>query len=290
MGQGGRGSGRRLLPAGFLAAGLLLAGPGGAGEPGGLRLEVHAHRGGAGLAPENTLAAFHRALELGVDVLEMDLRLTRDGEVVVIHDETVERTTDGRGVVRELTLAEISRLDAGSKFHPRFAGERVPTLREVIGLVQGSGRPRTRLNLETKFPKGEEGQPDDFEARVLAILRETGCTEQAILQSFHHPSLEKARRLEPRLKIAPLVGRPQPRDPAGLAQRLRADYYSPAFQQVTPALVEALHAAGVPVVPWTVNEAAEAERLLEAGLGRLAGDGIITNFPDRILELLRSRR
>jgi glycerophosphoryl diester phosphodiesterase len=252
--------------------------------------EIHAHRGGAGLAPENTLAAFRKALALQVEVLEMDLHVTRDGEVVVIHDATLERTTDGRGVVRELALEEIRRADAGAKFAREFAGERIPTLREVLALVRSDGRPTTRLNLETKFAKGEEGQPDDFEARVLAILREEGFVGRAILQSFHHPSLVKAKRLEPGLKTAALIGRQRPKDPVELIRGLGADYYSPPHQQVAPALVEALHAAGIPVVPWTVNETADALRLLEAGVGHLAGDGLITNYPDRLLALLRSRR
>ena len=120
-------------------------------------LEVHAHRGGAGLAPENTLAAFRKALELGVDALEVDLHVTRDGVVVVIHDETLDRTTDGRGDVGDLSLEGVKRSDAGGKFAPAFRGERVPSLREVIDLVKTSGNGRVRLDLELKYHQDRPG-------------------------------------------------------------------------------------------------------------------------------------
>ncbi|HSC72353.1 MAG TPA: glycerophosphodiester phosphodiesterase family protein, partial [Candidatus Methylomirabilis sp.] len=142
------------------------------------RLEVHAHRGASGLAPENTLAAFRKALELGVDALEMDLHVTRDGVVVVIHDEKLERTTDGRGSIDELTLDEVKRWDAGGKFAPAFRGERIPTLREVIELVKATGDTRIRLDLELKYRPDHPGEPKDFEERVLEILRETDYVEQ----------------------------------------------------------------------------------------------------------------
>lgn len=274
-----------LLGVGALCGGgAALAGQ---GKP---SLEVHAHRGGAGLAPENTVAAFRKALELGVDALEMDLHVTRDGVVVVIHDDTLDRTTDGRGPVSERNLEALKRYDAGARFAPRFAGEAIPTLREVIALVQASGNARVRLNIETKFGRGQEGTPADFEERVLAILRETGFVERTILQSFSHPSLAKTKALEPKLKLAVLVGRDTPRDPVNLVRQLKADYYSPSFRQVTPSLLAALHAAGIPVVSWTVNDLADARRLLDAGLGALPGDGIVTNFPDRMLESVRALR
>jgi len=252
-------------------------------------LEVHAHRGGAGLAPENTLAAFRKAIELGVDVLEMDMHVTRDGEIVILHDDTLERTTDGRGLVQDLTLAELKRLDAGSRFGPQYKGEPIPTLREVIALVQASGKDRIRLNIETKFHKGREGQPADFEERVIQILRDTGFLDRVIVQSFHHPSVAKIKALDPRVKTAVLVGGQQgPRDPVDLVRQAKADYYSPNFRQVAADTVAPLHKAGIPIVPWTVNEETEMRRLLDVGVGTLPGDGIITNYPDRLLNLMKT--
>lgn len=254
-------------------------------------LEVHAHRGGAGLAPENTLAAFRKALDLGVDALEMDLHVTRDGVVVVIHDETLDRTTDGRGDVGELSLEAVKRSDAGGKFAPAFRGERIPTLREVIDLVKASGNGRVRLDLELKYHQDRPGKPGDFVERVLEILGDTSFTERVNVISFQHPSLAKVKALEPRLRTGLLAsGDKGPEDPVALVRRFRADYYSPNFRLVTAEAVAALHQAGIPIVPWTVNEAAEMRRLMALGIGELAGDGIATDFPDRLLNLLSGRR
>ncbi len=252
-------------------------------------LLIQGHRGAAGLAPENTLAAFRKAIQLGADGMEMDLQATRDGAVVVIHDDTVDRTTDGHGRVGDLTLAEIERLDAGAKFAPAFRGERIPTLLEVIQLVKASGDPRVRLALEIKFAKGHQGEPADLEERILAILRQTEFLGRVSIQSFYHPSPAKMKRLEPRIPTGLLVGsREVPSDPVALVRALRADYYAPDYRLVTGELVGTLHGAGIPVVTWTVNDPPEMQRLLEAGVGSLLGDAIISDFPDRALRWLRS--
>ena len=254
-------------------------------------LEVYAHRGGAGLAPENTLAAFRKAMELGVDAMEMDLHVTRDGEIVVIHDETVDRTTDGRGIVADLTLDELRRWDAGGKFAPAFRGERIPTLREVIDLVTASGNTRIRLILELKFHPDHPGKPEDFEQRVLDILRQTGFVYRVRIISFQHPSLAKLKALEPRIPTGLLAGgRTAPHDPVALVRQYRADYYSPSVRHVTAEAVTAVHQAGIPVVPWTANEEAEMRRLMALGIGAMAGDAITTDYPDRLLKLLKARR
>jgi glycerophosphoryl diester phosphodiesterase len=254
------------------------------------RLEVHAHRGGARLAPENTLAAFRKALELGVDALEMDLHVTRDGVVVVIHDETLERTTDGRGDVGDLSFDAVKRSDAGGKFAPAFRGERVPALQEVIDLVRASGNGRVRLDLELKYHQDRPGKPEDFEERVLEILHGTGFAERVNVISFHHPSLTKAKALEPKIRTGLLAGgRTPPPDPVALVRQFRADYYSPGFRHVTSEAVAALHQAGIPIVPWTVNEETEMRRLMALGIGTLAGDGIATDFPDRLIDLVNAR-
>ena len=253
-------------------------------------LSLQAHRGAAGLAPENTLAAFRIALELGTDGTEMDLQLTRDGVVVVIHDDTVDRTTDGRGRIGDLTLAEVKRLDAGAKFGPTFRGERIPTLRELIDLVKASGRDRFRLNLEIKFAEGREGQPADLEERVLAVLAETNFLGRVITQSFYHPSAAKMKRLAPRIPAGLLVGqRRQPADPVAAVRDHVVDYYAPHHSLVTPDLLRMLHQAAIPVVTWTVNDPADMRRLMGMGLGSLPGDGMISDYPDRLVGLRRTR-
>jgi glycerophosphoryl diester phosphodiesterase len=251
-----------------------------------LHLSLQAHRGAAGLAPENTLAAFRLALELGVDGTELDLQTSKDGLVVVIHDESVDRTTDGRGRIGDLTLEEIKRLDAGSKFAPAFRGERIPTLRELIDLVRASGNENFRLNLEIKFGDGREGEPADLEERVLAVLRETGFQDRVITQSFFHPSAAKMKRLAPAIPAGLLVGtRRQPPDPVAAVREHRVDYYAPHYSMVTADLLRTLHRATIPVVTWTVNDPAEMRRLVAVGLGALPGDGMISDYPDRLMTL-----
>jgi glycerophosphoryl diester phosphodiesterase len=247
---------------------------------------IQAHRGASGAAPENTLAAFRAAIRLGADGMEMDLQLTRDGAVVVIHDDTLDRTTDRRGRVTDLTLAEIKAADAGVKFGARFRGERVPTLDEVIALVGAEADARFRVNLEIKFGHGREGVPVDVEERVLSVLRTAGFIDRVWVQSFHHPSPATVKALEPRIRTGLLVGnRNNPSDPVARVRQYRADYYAPAVSLLTPELIARLHAEGIPVVTWTVNDAADARRLIDWGVGALAGDAIVSDRPEQLLAL-----
>ncbi len=253
-------------------------------------VDVHAHRGGAGLAPENTLAAFRNALAMGVDVLEMDLHVTADGEVVVIHDPTLERTTTGRGYVRATALADLQRLDAGSWFNAQFAGERVPTLRAVLDLVRGSGNNRVRLNIETKYEPSAPTPPQDFEERALRVIREAGMIDRVIIQSFYYPSLARVKTLDRSVPTAALRAATDPTpDPVAVVRAAPADIYSPSIRLVSRATVDAVHRAGIPIVPWTVDDPTQMERLLEMGIGTLRGDGIITNYPDRLIQALRAK-
>ncbi len=252
---------------------------------------IQGHRGASALAPENTLAAFQKAIELGADGMEMDLQLTRDGAVVVIHDDTLDRTTDRRGRVTDLSLAEVREADAGAKFAPAFLGQRVPTLGEVVALVQRSGNARVRLNLEIKFGEGREGKPEGIEAAVLDILRQSGFVDRVTVQSFYHPSVAKLKGVEPRIPTGLLVGeRQHPADPVALVRQYRADYYAPHHRQVTAELVGRLHQARIPLVVWTVNETEEMERLMRMGVGRQPGDAIISDHPDRLLDRLKAQR
>lgn len=253
-------------------------------------LSLQAHRGAAGLAPENTLAAFRMGIALGADAAEMDLQVTKDGVVVIIHDDAVDRTTDGRGRIADLTLAEVKRLDAGAKFGPAFRGERIPTLQELIALVKSGGNPQFRLNLEIKFADGREGHPADLEERVLAVLRETGFVDRVMTQSFYHASAAKMKRLAPSIPAGLLVGqRRQPADPVAAVRQHRVNYYAPHFSLVTPELLRTLHDAGIAVVTWTVNEPADMRRLVAMGLGTLPGDGMISDYPDRLVGLRTSK-
>jgi glycerophosphoryl diester phosphodiesterase len=155
-------------------------------------IQVIAHRGGAAYAPENTLAAFRNAIAQGADWLEMDVQMTKDGELVVIHDETVDRTTNGSGAVRDLTLDQIRALDAGQ-------GEKVATFKEVVELAKASG---VKILPETKSAQLYPG----IEEKMLAILEESGYVDQTAIQSFVPGSLETLHRLNPQVKLCALSG------------------------------------------------------------------------------------
>ena len=249
---------------------------------------VIAHRGGAGLWPENTLHAFERAAGLGVDVLELDVRRTADDELVVIHDATVERTTDGRGAVSSLKLSEIKRLDAGFRwttdggqsFPLRGRGVTVPTLREVFAAF-----PRMRYNIE---PKQEDASAV---APLCRLIRETGMTQRVLVASFGSGVLEAFRRECPEVATSASAaeaskfltlsrtGLENTFSPA--AKALQVPEYAGGVRVLTRDFVEAAHARNLQVHAWTINDAEAMERLLGVGV-----DGIMTDYPDRLLKVL----
>lgn len=226
-------------------------------------VRIVAHRGASAYEPENTLRAVRRALEMGADAVEVDVRLTRDGHIVVIHDATVDRTTDGRGAVAEMALSRLRGLDAGK-------GEHIPTLREVINVVGGEAD----LFVEIKVP-GSEG-------KVLDVIRESGAEGTVTLVSFHHPSVLRARELEPRVRTGViLVSRPV--TPTSLALDAKADVLLPRYTHVDAEMVAEAHRCGLAVIPWTVDDPGQMRRLMALGV-----DGMATNRPD-VLRRLRGR-
>jgi len=236
-----------------------------------------AHRGASAFAPENTMAAFEKAIELGADVIELDLHLTRDGELVVIHDDTLDRTTDGRGSVHGRSLQELRRLDAGRWFEEGFAGQRIPTLAEVLDCFAG----KVPLALEVKagstfFPGIEE--------RVVAALRQRSAIEQAAIASFDHFALRRLKEIEPTLRTAALlVGRPVAM--SALAGACAADAMALEASLVTKTEIEACRAAGLQIVVWVVNDPAQMRHFIRLGV-----DGIITDRPDLLrLALIEHR-
>jgi glycerophosphoryl diester phosphodiesterase len=232
------------------------------------RLLNIAHRGASGDFPENTLPAFAAAIEAGAQMCELDVQLTADAAVVVIHDETVNRTTNGAGAVSAMTLAEIRRLDAGHKFGAGFAGARVPALEEVLELVKG----RCRLNVELKSP--------GVEREVYRLLRAHGAIAGTIVSSFDWDALAAVRRLEPALSIGVLADRGAEAMFEAAAD-LRAISVNPRHNMVTPAIVERAHRIGLTVLVWTVDKPAEMRRMIALGV-----DGIMTNYPGRLSALL----
>lgn len=234
---------------------------------------VVAHRGASGHAPENTMAAFRRAVELGARFVETDLQLSRDAHFVAIHDETLERTTTGRGPVREHSLAELRDLDAGSWFDSKFASERIPTLEEVLEFGRETD---AVLYLELK-----PGRAWGIEQAVVGALRDARETSHAVVISFDPTTLANVRRLEPTLMTGYLFNRPQA-EAMALAVQVGARQIAPRADLVTRDLVEGAHRAGLQVVTWTINQPE-----LMRGLAAVGVDGIITDYPDRLIEVLR---
>ena len=228
-----------------------------------------AHRGASGTFPENTLSAFRAAIDAHADMCELDVQLTRDGAVVLIHDDTVERTTDGVGEVAEFTLAELQRLDAGAHFHDgAIKGERIPTLDEVFAVTQG----RCGLNIELKA--------GGLEHQVAQIMQERDAFKDSIVSSFDWEYLKKIQQLHFNIRIA-LLADEKPVDLMINAVAMRAHAINPRWDMVTPDLCKAAHEKSLKVYTWTVDADARMRALMECGV-----DGIMTNFPERLRTVL----
>jgi glycerophosphoryl diester phosphodiesterase len=219
------------------------------------------HRGASRAFPENTLAAFRAACDAGADMCELDVQLSRDGAVVVIHDDTVDRTTNGRGAVAELTLAELKSLDAGR-------GERIPTLEEVFATTAG----RCGLNVELKIP--------GLEPQVAEIMRKYEATRTSMVSSFEWGALETMRTVAPEIRAGVLAEK-KPERMLEAAARLHAYAVNPRFDLATPDFCIAAHARGFKVLVWTVDRPEQMRALIDAGV-----DGIMTNYPDRMRSVL----
>lgn len=228
---------------------------------------VGGHRGNPADEPENTLRSFKSALDLGVDLVECDVHLSADGDLIVIHDHTVERTTDGQGMVGSLTTAELRAFDAGK-------GERLPLLEEVVDLVRG----RAGLVVELKqAPLPYPGLEEAVVERLRALDMLDGC---AVI-SFWHPSAKRVKELEPRLQTGILeVGRPV--DPGALLRQSGADVYSPHWSGADPELVSMVHDAGGYVGVWTVDDEVALQ-----WAAVVKPDSIFTNRPGELLPRLR---
>jgi len=233
---------------------------------------IIAHRGASGHAPENTLAAFERAIELGAPFIETDVRLTRDARFVAIHDSTLERTTDGRGSVHDFSLAELRQLDAGRWFGAQFAGQRIPTLDEILAFAQQRD---IVFYLDIKY-LGAWG----MHHALAAALEQPETAARTIVISFDPDALMTLRRLNPSIMLG-LLAEKMEGDLVQKALGAGARQICPRWDLVTREFVERAQHGDLHVVPWTVNHAPEMRRLVDAGV-----NGIITDFPDRLRGVL----
>jgi glycerophosphoryl diester phosphodiesterase len=237
-----------------------------------------AHQGACYEAPANTLAAFLLAVELGADGIEFDVHLSSDGEVVVIHDFTVDATTDGQGPVRDKPLSALKRLDAGSWFDPAFSGERIPTLGEVIDLV--GQRLLLNIELKTQSLRGE-----GLAEAVVRIVEENHLLERVVISSFNPLSLWQVRRLNPSIPIGLLYAPDLPlflRRP-WFRYLLQPEALHPSYTMVDDDYMRWARRQGYRVHTWTVDEPGEMWQLVQRDV-----DLIITNRPDLLTEVLQA--
>lgn len=239
------------------------------------------------------MAAFRHAIRLGVDVLELDLGLSRDGVLVVIHDPEVNETICSGGeqlpsrLLKDLTFAQLQTLDCGRNRHPRFPqqvpapGERIPRLEQVLELLEDN--PRMKANVEIKtFVDNPQctWPPERFARSIVQLLADKNLAARVTVQSFDPSALKAVARLDPSIALAALVSRREEMEPMLTATRARI--LSPRHSELTRADVSAFHKRGIRVIPWTVNDKQRMRQLIRWGV-----DGIITDFPDRLMEALQ---
>ena len=230
------------------------------------------HRGASGYAPENTMAAFRHAVAMGVSFIETDLQLARDARLVAIHDPSVDRTTNAKGLVKEYTLSQLRELDAGSWFDAKFAGEKIPTLEEIVNFARQAD---VVFYLEVK-----SNDTWGVEHALVAALRQAQEVARAAILSFDLTALANVRRQEPTLISGYLFDEPRENAVAD-AFRVGARQLAPNHKLLSKQLVESAHASHMQVITWTVNEPAEMRAALATGV-----NGVMTDYPDRLAKVL----
>ena len=230
-----------------------------------------AHRGASGLAPENTLAAFAKALEIGVDAVELEVHATKDRRVVVIHDGALDRTTNAKGKVSELTLAEILKADAGIRFGKEFSQEKIPILNESLDLIKGNAI--TVVEIKQKDIAGE----------VVKAIEDTSALDDVVVISFHPSVLCDVRQIKPRIPTGLLIGANAAEKPYAQGieyvhktAEVGASTLSLSHPAVTPELARAVRERGVNLWTWTIDDVDRMREVLDCGV-----EGITSNYPDR---------
>jgi glycerophosphoryl diester phosphodiesterase len=247
-----------------------------------------AHRGGAGLAPENTLASFRKGLEFEADAVELDVHLSSDGELVVMHDPNVARTTDGSGEIGGKSLAEIRRLDASARYFGVPVGtQAVPTLQEVLDLIKG----RCGVQIEIKV-RTDGSRYAGIERKVVEAVRRYGMTEQVVVLSFDFPTLGAVKAIDPKMRTCALIskgylvgiGKAGPAAVGAEMTGLGVDFVGVDKAWLTPALYDQFRGRGLGVGVWTVDDEKLMRQFSDMGV-----DFITSNRPDLLFDTLASR-
>jgi glycerophosphoryl diester phosphodiesterase len=237
-----------------------------------------AHRGSSGSYPENTRAAIEKALEAEADMIELDCQLSKDGHIVVFHDEKLRRTARAKGTVRGKTLAELKKLDVGGWFKKSFKGERILTLEEALDIIDG----KVDLNLDIKV--GKPGA-SAIELQLLFILSHYDYLERSVLSCLDNRVLRRLRELAPDARIGVLHANEIKDNPFQLAREIGAESLHIQKELATPPVLERAAGIGLKTLVWTVNDLREMEKFLALGV-----DGIISDFPEKFWKIRQKRR
>lgn len=238
--------------------------------------KIIAHRGFSGKYPENTMLAFEKAVELGVDGIEMDVHVVKDGELVIIHDEWLDRTTDGKGEVRSYTVDELKRFDASASFRGVYGKNEIPTLREYFELVKDIPGFLTNIELKT----GHFEYPG-IEDKVITMIEQYALQDRIILSSFNHYTVMRCRERNPEIERGFLTG-DRIYHFGEYAESRDCRCCHPCYDSLTEEAVKEMKAHGRKINTWTVNEVEDIRRLSQMGI-----DALIGNYPDRMIETLR---
>jgi len=245
---------------------------------------IIAHRGLSVKFPENTLISFEKAANvLGVDMIELDVRLTKDGEVVVIHDHTLQRTTTGNGFVRNYLLREIKQLDAGSWFHPSFSDQRIPTLEEVLRLVGH----KVWIDIELKSDFFCRKRNGILERKVLDIVQKCSMNNRVLFSSFDHDMLINIKKMQPEARVGILYNFPFDfgKTPSELAKKVDACVFVCSKREITYEMVRDAHKSSIAVYVYTLNSISSVKRVMEYEV-----DGIMSDNADEILNVIRQEK
>jgi len=231
-----------------------------------MKIKVFGHRGCAGLEPENTIRAFKRAIDLGVDLIEFDVRMTRDKKLVVIHDEKLDRTTNGIGFVKDFNFAEIRKFDAGK-------GEKIPSLEETINFLKNK---KPIIVIEIKEPETTE--------KILEIIKKEKLEDKVLIVSFWLDALKKLKKIDPKIKTGVLFGK-KVKNMISLIKEIKADGLGLEYHSIDKEIVKDCHKENFKINAWTVNEFEDIRKMIKLGV-----DTISSNYPNRVLEILKKKK
>jgi len=240
------------------------------------KIEIIAHRGASAITPENTIVSFLEAVKAGSDIIEFDAHLSRDNEVIIIHDNTVNRTTDGLGKIRDLTLPEIKKLDAGSWFSAEFEGERIPTLDELLQKDFNG----VKLNIELK---GALKEYEQFPEIVIKKIRKYDAVNRVVITSFNTDFLKRVMVLDAEIPFG-IISNFKIRNHWEISLKKNASQINPLWYFVNKTFVKKAHKYDVRVYPWTINRKYIVLWLLKMGI-----DGMITDHPEKLIKILEAK-